>query len=144
MPHEITAGWGICTDGIWLYITDGSDRIFVLNPNNYTIHRTINVVGADGKSVSKVNELEWIDGEIWANIWYSHHIARIDPDTGRVNYWIDATGIEDDYETGRYWNKGNVLNGIAAIDDRIIITGKRWHKMFEIKLYTTQLIPHGP
>ena len=144
LPLEITAGWGICTDGIWLYITDGSDHIFVLNPQNYKLHRTIDVIGTDGKAISKINELEWIDGEIWANIWYSHHIARIDPDTGMVLYWIDLSGIEDGYETGRYWNRGNVLNGIAFIDDRILVTGKRWHKMFEIKLYTTQLLPHSP
>ena len=144
LPLQITAGWGICTDGVSLYITDGSDHVFVLNPQNYTIDRTIDVIDTDGKAIKKINELEWIDGEVWANIWGGHHIARIDPLTGTVLYWIDLTGIEDAYETGEHWMLGNVLNGIAFIDDRILVTGKRWHKMFEIKLYTTQLLPHSP
>jgi glutamine cyclotransferase len=115
-----------------------------MNPTTYTIHRTIHVLGQDGKEISMLNELEWINGEIWANIWQQHFIVRIDPESGAVLYWINLSGIEDEDETGRYWGKGNVLNGIAYYDDRIFVTGKRWHKIYEIKLYTTQLLSHSP
>jgi glutamine cyclotransferase len=83
--------------------------------------------------VSKLNELEWIKGELWANIWQSDQIARIDPTTGKVTGWIDLSGILSSIDrTG----KEDVLNGIAydAARDKIYVTGKYWSKLFEIRL----------
>ncbi|RTL46930.1 MAG: glutaminyl-peptide cyclotransferase, partial [Burkholderiales bacterium] len=88
-------------------------------------------VTADGKPVAMLNELEWVDGEIWANIWQSDRIARINPKTGAVTAWIDLTGL---LPTRR--GSDDVLNGIAwdAARKRLFVTGKLWPKLFEIEL----------
>ena len=96
----------------------------------------------DGKPQVQINELEWIKGEIWANIWHSedpqilgkpNYIARIDPNSGKILGWIDLAGISPD-DVAR--NSENTLNGIAydAANDRIFVTGKNWKKLFEIKV----------
>ncbi|RZJ94965.1 MAG: glutaminyl-peptide cyclotransferase, partial [Brevundimonas sp.] len=90
-------------------------------------------VTADGRPVDRINELEWIDGEVWANIWQTDRIARIDPETGQVKAWIDLTGL---YRlTPEMDPVDDVLNGIAwdREGDRIFVTGKRWSSLFEIE-----------
>jgi len=91
-------------------------------------------VTADGVPVKNVNELEWVKGEIYANIWLTSRIARIDPATGHVVGWIDLTGLVSPQDTGG--NEDAVANGIAydAVQDRLFVTGKLWPKLFEIQL----------
>jgi glutamine cyclotransferase len=125
-------GWGLTNDGTNLIMSDGTHLIRFLDPNNLRILRTISVLD-NGQPLMKLNELEYVKGEIWANIWYDNRIVRINPNDGKILGWIDLTGIipkdadEDD---------GEVLNGIAydAAGDRLFVTGKRWRKLFEIKI----------
>ena len=125
-------GWGLTTDGNSLILTDGSHRIRFLDPETFATRKTINVLDR-GRVIDSLNELEFIKGEIYANIWHDQRIARIDPNTGRVNGWIDLTGLRD--ASGATDEEG-VLNGIAydAAGDRLFVTGKLWPKLFEIRL----------
>lgn len=123
-------GWGLTNDGKHLIMSDGSETITFRDPETFTEVRKI-TVRAQGKPVKNLNELEYIDGEIWANIWYSDMIARIDPQTGIVKAWVDMEGLPMP-------DRGieDVLNGIAydRQNKRIFVTGKRWSKLFEIEL----------
>lgn len=125
-------GWGLATDGHLLILSDGSDRIRFLDPVSFEVKRTINV-RAHQQPVRQLNELEYIKGEIFANIWMTDEVARIDPDTGRVVGAIDFRGLlapqDRDATT-------DVLNGIAydAVNDRLFVTGKCWPKLFEVRL----------
>lgn len=132
LPSEISSGWGLCTDGTSLYITEGSAKIFVMDPSDYSIVKTL-IVSDDGETIKKLNELEYIEGEIWANVFYSHLIVRIDPGTGAVNSYVDMTGLEKegDYKT---WGGGDVLNGIAYYDGKFYVTGKRWSTIYQINV----------
>ncbi len=124
-------GWGLTHDGKRIIMSDGSSFLRFLNPE--TLEETGRVQVRDGKlPVEQVNELEFIKGEVFANIWGSDRIARIDPQTGRVNRWIDLTGLLDPREARHV----DVLNGIAydAAKDRIFVTGKLWPRLFEIKV----------
>jgi len=124
-------GWGLTTDGKRLIMSDGSSALHFLDPATLNRLGTIRVTDR-GVEIPRLNELEYIKGEIWANVWQSNRIARIDPKTGRVNSWLDLTGILSPLEaTGT-----DVLNGIAydAKGDRIFVTGKLWPKLFEIKV----------
>ena len=125
-------GWGITHDGKNLIMSDGTSTLHFLNPETFEEISQIEV-SANNVSVTRINELEYIQGEIYANIWQTERIARIDPLTGQVIGWIDLKGIlspEDDSETV------DVLNGIAydAKNDRLFVTGKFWPKLFEIEL----------
>lgn len=134
-------GWGLTNDGTNLIMSDGSHQIKFIDPENFRVIRTISVFN-DGKPQIHLNELEYIKGEIWANIWHSdepdilgkeNYIVRLDPKDGKIIGWIDLKGISpDDVER----NEENTLNGIAydAITDRIFVTGKQWRKLFEIKV----------
>ena len=87
----------------------------------------------DGNSyTSSINELEWVNGEIWANIYYSKYVVRVNPSNGAVLGWIDLTGLEQKEKLK--WGSGYVLNGIAVYNGRIFITGKCWSHMYEIEL----------
>lgn len=123
-------GWGLTNDGKYLIMSDGSETITFRDPETFAEVRKI-TVRAQGKPVKNLNELEYIDGEIWANIWYSDMIARIDPQTGIVKAWVDMEGLPVP-------NRGSeeVLNGIAydRQNKRIFVTGKNWSKLFEIEL----------
>lgn len=126
-----TEGWGLTTDGQSLILSDGSDVIRFLDPATFEVKRTIKVT-ARGEPIGMLNELEYIKGEIFANVWTSNFIVRIDPASGRVLGVIDLTGllnIEDRPGT-------DVLNGIAydPAGGRLFVTGKRWPKLFEIRL----------
>lgn len=125
-----TEGWGLTTIGDKLVMSDGSNVLYFMDPELFTILSRLEVY--DNKlMVSKLNELEYINGEIWANIWQTDLIARIDPLSGKVIAYIDLNGINPDEDT-----KTNVLNGIACDPDRkrIFVTGKNWSKLFEIRI----------
>ncbi|MEY2833862.1 MAG: hypothetical protein RLZZ574_3121, partial [Cyanobacteriota bacterium] len=102
-----------------------------LNPETFKETRRIRVKDRD-RPIDRLNELEFVNGEIWANVWMSDRIARIDPKTGIVQGWIDLTGIIDPASTP---TRDSVLNGIAydSESDRLLVTGKLWPKLFEIK-----------
>jgi glutamine cyclotransferase len=128
-------GWALTQDGKRIYMSDGTPQIRVWDPESLQETSRI-TVSDDSGPVKNVNELEWVKGEIYANIWGTDRIARIDPVSGKVVGWIDLTGLlgPDDYREGQ--NGTDVLNGIAydAKGDRLFVTGKRWPKLFEIKL----------
>lgn len=125
-------GWGLATDGRALILSDGTSRIRFIDPVNFAVQRTI-VVQRDGQPVEALNELEYIRGEIFANVWQTDTVVRIDPASGRVLGTVDFAGLlpaaERDANT-------DVLNGIAydAAGDRLFVTGKRWPKVFEVRL----------
>lgn len=132
-------GWGLTTDGTNLFMSDGTHVIRIVDPKTFQTTRTIVVFQEDGKPLFKINELEFVKEELWANVWHSeqigkpNHIARIDPTSGKLLGWINLDGISPD-DTKE--DDENTLNGIAydAEADRIFVTGKNWKKLFEIKL----------
>jgi glutaminyl-peptide cyclotransferase len=135
-------GWGMTTDGTNLFMTDRTHVIRIMDPETFKQVRSIVVLREDGKPLYQINELEFIKGEIWANVWHSedpdilgkpNYIARIDPTNGKLLGWIDLAGISPD-DVAR--DTENTLNGIAydAAADRIFVTGKNWKKLFEIKV----------
>lgn len=128
-------GWALTRDDKQLYMSDGTPTIRVLDPD--TLQQTGSIaVTADGKPLQRINELEWIKGELWANVWMTDRIARIDPASGKVIGWVSLKGVFDYRALPD--PDDDVPNGIAydARHDRIFITGKRWPKLFEIKLDT--------
>jgi glutamine cyclotransferase len=125
-------GWGLTNDGKQIYMSDGSSQIRVWDPATLKEVRRITV--KDGtQSIAELNELEFVRGEIFANVWHQDRIARISPTDGRVLGWIDLTDILPKAERT---NPEAVLNGIAydATGDRLFVTGKLWPRIFEIKL----------
>jgi len=125
-------GWALTQDGKQIYMSDGTPDIRIWDPE--TLKETGRITVTDqGVPIKYVNEMEWIKGEIWANIWTTFRIARIDPATGKVKAWIDLTGLLSDAD--RIAGETDVMNGIAydANADRIFVTGKRWPKLFEIR-----------
>jgi glutamine cyclotransferase len=121
----------LTTDGTDLIMSDGTDQLRVLDPSTFVEKRRI-VVSAAGVPLRRLNELEYMKGEILANVWTTDYIARIAPDTGRVAGYIDLRGLLTPAERRRT----DVLNGIAydAAADRLFVTGKWWPKLFEIKI----------
>ena len=141
-------GWGMTTDGTNLFLTQSTHVIKVMDPETFKTVKTIPVMREDGKPLMQINELEWIKGEIWANVWHSeeadilgkpNYIARIDPNSGKLLGWINLAGISPDDQGGRDQGE-NTLNGIAydAANDRVFVTGKNWKKLYEIKLKPSQ------
>jgi glutaminyl-peptide cyclotransferase len=124
-------GWGLTTDGKRLIFSDGSHYLRFIDPATFQETGRIAVTDA-GKPIDNLNELEYIKGEVWANVWQTNRIARIDPKTGYVNSWIDMTGVLSAADSADV----DVLNGIAYDEkgDRIFITGKLWPRIFEIKV----------
>jgi glutamine cyclotransferase len=125
-------GWGITTDGQYLFMSDGSAVISCLDLVTFAVHRKI-IVHDGRKQIGNLNELEFIKGEIWANIFREDIIVRISPVTGKVLGWIDLSQL---YSLITEHNRIDVLNGIAYDEskDRIFVTGKLWPKIFEIKV----------
>jgi glutamine cyclotransferase len=125
-----TEGWGIANDGFQLIMSDGSSTLFFLDPQTYETVKQIEVI--DQEPVLYLNELEYIQGQIWANIWYQDKIAIINPQTGKVEAWVDLTGLNDENSI----DPNKVLNGIAydSEKDRLFVTGKNWSKLFQINL----------
>ena len=138
-------GWGLTHDGTNLIMSDGTHVLRVVNPETFENVRTLVVKDEAGRPLMKLNELEFVKGEIWANVWHSeeigkpNHIARIDPATGNLNGWIDLQNISPDDQRGEDKSE-NTLNGIAYDEagDRIFVTGKNWKNLYEIKLKPKQ------
>lgn len=125
-------GWGLTEDGSSLILSDGTSTLRFLDPTTFAVRRSVKVTDA-GREISHLNELEYVNGEVYANVWQSDLIARIDPATGHVKGWIDLTGLLPPADkTG----ETDVLNGIAydAAQDRLFVTGKRWPKLFQIRV----------
>jgi glutaminyl-peptide cyclotransferase len=131
--HYEGEGWALTQDGAQIFMSDGTSHLRVLNPNTLLPTGSI-AVTLNGKAVERLNELEWVKGEIFANVWQTNWILRIDPHDGRVVGVIDMKGLlsASDVIPG----KTDVLNGIAydSQGDRLFVTGKNWPKLFEIRL----------
>ena len=130
--HYEGEGWGLTQDGRHLILSDGSSTLRLLNPETFAVEGTI-AVRDHGKPIDQLNELEYVHGEIYANVWMTNRIARISPATGAVLGWIDLTGLLPVVEQS---SRDAVLNGIAydRRRDRLFVTGKLWPKLFEIRL----------
>ncbi len=125
-------GWGLTYDGTHLIMSDGTSRLRFLNPKTFRVVKRLRV--NDGRrEVPQLNELEYVGGEIFANVWHTDRIARISPKTGEVLGWIDLGGL---LKPGEMKNEEAVLNGIAydAKTKKLYVTGKNWPKLFEIRL----------
>ena len=127
-----TEGWGMAYDGKQLVMSDGSSRLFFLDPKTQKPVRDLKVTDS-GRPLERLNELEFVKGELWANVWQTDRIAKIDAATGQVTGWIDLTGLLRPEARGP---EGDVLNGIAwdKAGDRIFVTGKKWPWLFQIEL----------
>ncbi len=125
-------GWGLTDDGHALIMSNGTNTIAFLDPETFQIQRTIQVYDKDTALVN-LNELEYVKGKIYANIWKTDKIVQIDPGSGRILGWIDLTGLRPDETTQ---DNEAVLNGIAydQANNRLFVTGKLWPTLFEIKL----------
>jgi glutamine cyclotransferase len=138
--HYDGEGWALTQDGSQILMSDGTSEIRLLNPQTLLQTGRIQVT-LDGKPVENLNELEWVKGEIFANVWQTNWILRIDPHDGRVVGAINMSGLlaPSDFVKGQT----DVLNGIAydAKGDRLFVTGKNWPRLFEIRLKTLQAAP---
>jgi glutaminyl-peptide cyclotransferase len=125
-------GWALTQNGTHLIMSDGTPVLRFLEPVSLKVVRRLRVT-ADGKPVEKLNELEWVKGEILANVWLTNRIARINPATGAVTGWIDLSDLP---EARRSYDADAVLNGIAydATGDRLFVTGKYWPHLYQIQL----------
>ena len=133
--HYDGEGWGLTTDGALLYLSDGTSRIRVIDPDGYRVVRTIRVTEAE-QPVHMLNELEWVKGELWANVYWTGLIARIDPGNGRIVGWIDVRRLLSDAENKRLEPRGGVANGIAydSSTAKLLVTGKYWPYVFQLDL----------
>jgi glutamine cyclotransferase len=124
--------WGLTTDGRWMILSDGSDQLRFLDPDSFEVARRLRV-RFQGWPLDRLNELEYIRGEIYANVWGTDFVVRIDPADGEVVGVIDFTGLLEAADRGI---NTDVLNGIAydAAGDRLFVTGKRWPRLFEVRL----------
>jgi glutamine cyclotransferase len=127
-----TEGWGITHDETRLVMSDGTSKLYFLNKNSFNVTGVIEV-RENGVPLAELNELEYVNGEVWANVWTTDRIARISPTTGQVTGWIDLSGLLKAEGPTR---SVDVLNGIAydKENDRLYVTGKLWPKLFEIEL----------
>jgi glutaminyl-peptide cyclotransferase len=125
-------GWGLTGDGRSIILSDGTATLRYLDPATMTERSRLTVTAA-GRPVPNLNELEYVKGEILANVWMTSRIARIDPATGEVKGWIELAPLARQFQSA---DPDRVLNGIAydAAKDRLFVTGKNWPKLFEIKL----------
>ena len=132
-------GWGLTQDGKSLILSDGTAQLRFLDPATFHELRRI-TVRDHGKPITQLNELEYIHGQVFANIWHSDRIARIDPATGRVAGWIDLSGLLPKSERS---NPEAVLNGIAwdEQNQRLFVTGKLWPRIFEIRILPARKTP---
>lgn len=124
-------GWGLAHDDKHLIMSDGSSTLQFRDPETFDVVRTVKVYG-NGRRIAKLNELEYIGGEIFANIWREDVIVRISPENGQVTGWIDLSGLPRNV---RPHNEA-VLNGIAydAAGDRLFVTGKNWTRLYQIRI----------
>lgn len=132
-------GWGLTFDGQSLIMSDGSNQLRFMSPDNFELLRAISVYD-ESNPINRLNELEFIGGEIWANIWQSDRIVIIEPRGGRVTGWLDLKGLlKPEDRTGPV----DVLNGIAwdEAGKRLFVTGKLWPKIYEIKIKQPRVAP---
>lgn len=132
-----TEGWGLTTDGSALILSDGTNTLYWLDPGTMQVVRQVNV-SYQGQSVEYLNELEYINGLIFANIYMTDSIVTINPEDGGVISLIDLTGLRPEQNQAM---QGEVLNGIAydAINDKLYLTGKNWPSLYEIRLVPQSL-----
>lgn len=125
-------GWGLTSDGEKLYMSDGTERIFRIDPETFKREATL-VVTMRGEAVQYLNELEWIDGKIWANVYTTDYVVIINPTTGVVEGLVNFQGLLPREDENR---DTDVFNGIAYDEatGRIFVTGKRWPKLFEVEI----------
>uniref|UniRef100_A0A7C4QNC3 Glutaminyl-peptide cyclotransferase n=1 Tax=Schlesneria paludicola TaxID=360056 RepID=A0A7C4QNC3_9PLAN len=125
-------GWGLTTDGTWLIMSDGTSTLRFLDPKTFEVRRRLTVRTKAGE-VDQLNELEFVEGEIYANIWYSDRIARISPKSGEVLGWLDLSQL---WPQRQRPSREHVLNGIAydAAQKRLFVTGKYWPRLYEIEV----------
>lgn len=123
-------GWGLTNDGTHLILSDGTSVLRFFDPDTFKEVRKIQVTDRN-RRITNLNELEWVEGEVWANIWYEDRIARIDPTSGQILGWIDVSHV---YPTQRR-HPESVMNGIAydPSSKRLFITGKNWPHLYEVK-----------
>ena len=148
-------GWGLASDGVRLYVTDSGHELFHVDPETYEVQRRMPIVdprlgGAAGQRVHGVNELEWVEGELWGNVYpmyqgsHSECIVRINATTAEVIGWIDMHGLLAKQDSHVRNNPGSyVLNGIAYHGDsgRLYVTGKEWKKIYQVRIHPTE---YGP
>lgn len=134
--YKNAQGWGLTNDGKSLIMSDGTDYLYYLDPENLNPYKRIQVCNHKG-TVSNINELEYINGEIWANIWMTDTIVKIDPITGKIVAEIDFKGLLESSLSNNLKTNVDVLNGIAydRLTNKIYVTGKLWPKIFEIEVY---------
>jgi len=138
--YHPTEGWGLTYDGSQLILSDGSASLQFIDPESFQVLRKVDVT-LEGRPIRNLNELEYINGEVWANVWMTNEIVRIDPATGNINSVVDLNGLIDQTNTG---SRDGVLNGIAWIPNtspdsepgsgRLFVTGKLWSDLFEIEI----------
>jgi glutamine cyclotransferase len=133
-------GWGLCNDGETIYKSDGTEKIWTLNPDNLTEESYIEIY-TNTSRIRSVNELEWIEGKIYANIFQQNAIAIINPKNGAVEGVIDLSDLYKNLNNHHLLNpRDNVLNGIAYMPEekRLFVTGKNWNRLFEIEIFEKQ------
>ena len=125
-------GWGLTNDGRFLIMSDGSNAITYLNPETFQVQKVVYVYDK-GQPLPNINELEYIKGVLYANIWHTDKVVQIDPAFGEIIGWIDFSGLRS---PEAQQNQEAVLNGIAydSASDQLFVTGKLWDKLFEVKL----------
>lgn len=121
-------GWGVCFDGARMIRSDGTDQLRFVDPADFADTGAVSVVRPDGAPVSGLNELECVDGQVWANVWPTDEIVRIDPHSGSVTASVDGSVLR------RGQPEVNVLNGIAAVGDgEFLVTGKNWPVIYRVR-----------
>ncbi|GGB48885.1 glutamine cyclotransferase [Deinococcus soli (ex Cha et al. 2016)] len=133
-------GWGLTTDGKALIMSNGSPTLVWRDPKTFRVKRSVQVTDA-GQPVKNLNELEYVQGSVYANVWLTDRVARIDPQTGKVTAWIDVSALTREVsaasaKAGHTLTFDDVPNGIAFVPERgtLLLTGKRWPTLFEVKL----------
>ena len=133
-------GWGLTNDGVRLIMSDGSSTLFWRDPKTFGVVRTLRVTDG-GQPVKNLNELEYVGGSVYANVWLTSRIARIDAKTGRVTAWIDVQDLMQEASAsaaaaGKPLTFDDVPNGVAYVPERgtLLLTGKRWPTIFEVKV----------
>nr|WP_051655441.1 glutaminyl-peptide cyclotransferase [Deinococcus marmoris] len=133
-------GWGLTTNGRDLIMSNGSPTLVWRDPKTFAVKRSVTVTDA-GQPVRNLNELEYVQGSIYANVWLTDRIARIDPQTGKVTAWIDVSALTREASAsaaklGKPLTFDDIPNGIAYVPERgtLLLTGKRWGIMFEVKV----------
>jgi glutamine cyclotransferase len=126
-------GWGLTNDGTNLYMSDGSEKIYILNSETFQMIDYINVY-TNANKIESINEMEWIDGKIWANIYEKDMVIKIDPKTGAIEKILNLSDLKS--KVTKPLKQGEVLNGIAYNPETktILVTGKNWNKSFEISI----------